>query len=130
MGSGVFAGKGLGCWGGVVLPAILPVIPPFLAPPYPAMGMMYQPPPAYPGVPSQAHVQQSPQAGGATLGAQGGEGEEHRRAWDRIGEEERRLREREARVMGGADRVAEGRTEGPGRRQGGEAQAAEQLQRT
>ena len=31
--------------------------------------------------------------------------------------------------MGGADRVVEGRTEGPGRPQGGEAQAVEELQR-
>ena len=31
--------------------------------------------------------------------------------------------------MGGADRVAEGRTEGPGRPQGGEVQAVEELQR-
>ena len=30
--------------------------------------------------------------------------------------------------MGGADRVAEGRTEGTGRPQGGEAQAVEELQ--
>ena len=47
-------------------------------------------PPAYPGVPSQAHVQERPQAGGSTWEAQGGKGEEHRRAWERIGEEERR----------------------------------------
>ena len=47
---------------------------------------------------------------------------------ERIGEEERRLRKRQARVMGGADRVAEGRTEGPGRPQGGEAQAVKELQ--
>ena len=91
--------------------------------------MMYPPPPAYPGVPSEAHVQQRPQAGGMTSGAQGGNGEEHRRAWERIGEEERRLRDREARVMGGADRVAGGWTEGPGSPQGGEAQAVEELQR-
>ena len=91
--------------------------------------MMYPAPPAYPGVLSQAHVQQRPQAGGMTWGAQGGNREEHKRAWERIGEEERRLREREARVMGGAGRVAEGRTEGPGRPQGWEAQAVEELQR-
>ena len=128
MGSPVFPGKGLGWWGGVVPPAITPVIPPFPPPPYLAMGMMYPPPPAYPGVPAQPHVQQRPQAGGKTWGAQGGKGEEHRRAWERIGEAERSLREREARVMGGADRVAEGRTEGTGRPQGGEAQAVEELQ--
>ena len=62
-------------------------------------------------------------------GAQGGKGEEHRRAWERIGEEEGRLREREARVTGGADRVAEGLTEGQSRPRGGEAQAVEELQR-
>ena len=86
-------------------------------------------PTGVPGRASQAHVQQLLQAGGTTWGAQGGKGEEHRRASERIGEEERRLREREARVMGGADRVAEGRTEGPGRPQGEEAQAVEELQR-
>ena len=129
MGSPVFQGKGLGWWGAIVPPAIPPVIPSFAPPPYPAMGMMYPTPPAYPGVPSQAHVQQRPQAGGTMCGAQGGKGEEHRRAWERIREEERRLREREARVMGGADGVAEGRTDWPGRPQGGEAQAVEELQR-
>ena len=128
MGSAVIPGKGMGWWGGVVPPAIAPVIPPFPPPPYPAMGMMYPPPPAYPGVPAQAHVQQRPQAGGTTWGAQGGKREEHRRAWERVGEAERSLPEREAGVMGGADRVAEGRTEGTGRPQGGEAQAVEELQ--
>ena len=129
MGSPVFQGKGLGWWGGVVPPAIPPVIPPFAPPPCPAMGMMYPPPSAYPGVPSQAHVQQRPQAGGTTWGVQGGNGDEHRRASESIREEERRLREREARVMGGADRVAQGWTEGPGRPQEGEAPAVEELQR-
>ena len=62
------------------------------------------------------------------VGAQGGNGEELRRAWGRIGKAERSLRDREARVMGGTGRVAEGRTEGPGRPQGGEAQAVEELQ--
>ena len=47
----------------------------------------------------------------------------------RIAEAERSLREREARLMCGAGRVAEGRTEGTGRPQGGEAQAVEELQR-
>ena len=125
MGSQVFPGKGLGWWGGSVPPAIRPVIPPFPPPPYPAMGMMYPPPPAYPGVPSQAQVQQRPHAGGTMWVAQGGKGEEHRRVWERIGEGERRLREREARLMGGADRVAEGWTERRDRPQGGEAQAVE-----
>ena len=128
MGSPVFPGKVLGWWGGVEPPAIPPVIRPFPPPPYPAMGMMYPPPSAYQGVPAQAHVQQRPQAGATTWGAQGGRGEEHRRAWERIEKAERSLREREERVMGGAGRVAEGRTEGTGRPQGGEAQAPEELQ--
>ena len=127
MGSPVFPGKELGWWGGVVPPAFPPVIPPFPPPPYPAMGMMYPPPPAYQGMQAQAPVQQRPQASGTTWGAQGGKGEEHGGAWERIGEAERSLREREARVMGGVGRVAEGRTEGTGRAQGGEAQAVEEL---
>ena len=95
----------------------------------PGDGMMYPHPPAYQGMPPQAHVQQRLQAGGIAWGAQEGKGEEHRRAWERKGEAERSLREREARVMGGAGRAAEWRTEGTGRPQGGEAQAVEQLQR-
>ena len=129
MGSPVFPGKGLGWWGGVVPPAVPPIVPPFPPPRYPAMGMMYPPPPAYQGMQPQAHVQQRPQAGGTAWGAQEGKVDEHRRAWERIGEAERSLREREARVMGGAGRAAEGRTEGTGRPQGGEAQAVEELQR-
>ena len=109
--------------------AIPPVIPPFPPPPYLAIQMMYPPQPAYPGLPGQAHVQQRPQACGTTWAAQGGKREEFRRAWERIEEAERSLRGSEARVMGGADRVAEGRTEGTGRPQGGEAQAEEELQR-
>ena len=128
MGSRVFPVKRLGWWGGVVPPAIPPVIQPFPPPPSPAMGMVYPPHPAYQGMPAQAHVQHRPQAGRTTWGAQGGKGEEHRRAWQTIGESERSLREREARVMGWAGRVAEGRMEGTGRPQGGEAQAVEQLQ--
>ena len=124
MGSLVLQGKGSGCWGGVVPPAI----PPFPVQPYPAMGMMYPPPPAYQGMQAQATVQQRLQASGTTWGAQGGKGEEHRRAWERIGEAERSLREREARVIGGVGRVDEGRTGGTGRPQGGEAQAVEELQ--
>ena len=77
---------------------------------------------------AQAAVQQRPQASGTEWGRQGGKGEEHRRAWERIGEAGRSLREREARVMGGAGRMAEGRTEGTGRLQAGEAQAVEKLQ--
>ena len=80
MGSPVFPEKGLGWWGGVVPPAIPPVIPPFRPPPYPVMGMMYPPPLAYQDVQAQAPVQQRPQASGLTWGAQGGKGEEHRRA--------------------------------------------------
>ena len=49
------------------------------------MGMMYPTPPAYQGMQPQAHVQQRPQAGGTTWGAQGGKGEEHRKEWERIG---------------------------------------------
>ena len=128
MGLPVFPGKAFRWWGGVVPPAIRPVIPPFPPPPYPAIGMMYPPPPAYQGMQAHAHVQQRPQAGGTAWGAQGGKGEEHRRAWERIGEAERSLRGREATVMGGAGRVAEGTTEATGRPQGGEAQAVEELQ--
>ena len=50
------------------------------------------------------------------------------RGWEGV-EMGRILREREARVMGGAGRAAEGRTKGTGRPQGGEAQAVEELQR-
>ena len=91
--------------------------------------MVYPPPPAYPAVPPPAPVRQHPQAGGAAWGAQGGKGEEHRRAWERIGEEEKMLGEGEARIMGGAARVAEGSTMGQGTPQGGKAQAVEELQR-
>ena len=125
MGSLVFPGKELGWWPAVVPPAI----PPFPPPPYPAVGMLYPTPPAYPGVPSPASVPQHPQDGGAAWGAQGGKGEENRRAWYWIGEEERRLGEREARMMGGAARVAEGWTAGQDMPRGGEAQAVEDLQR-
>ena len=93
------------------------------------MGMMYPTPPAYRGMQPQAHVQQRPHARRTAWGAQEGKGEEHKRAWERIGEAERSLREREARVNGGAGRAAEGRTEGTGRPQEGEAKAVEELQR-
>ena len=109
--------------GGVVPPAI----PPFPPPPYPAAGMVYPPPPAYPAVPSPASVQQHPQGGGTAWRAQGGKGEEHKRAWERIGEEEGRLGEREARTMGGAAGVAEEWAEGQGMPRGGEAQAVKEL---
>ena len=60
MGSPVFRGKGLGWCGGVVPPAVPPIVPPFPPPPYPAMGMMFPPLPAYPGMQPQAHMQQEP----------------------------------------------------------------------
>ena len=126
MGSPAFPGKGMGGWWGSV---VLPTIPPFPPPPYPAVGTMYPPPPAYPGVLPPTPVRQHPQGGRAMWGAQGGKGEEHRRAWERIGEEERRLRDREARTKGEAARVAEGRAAGQGTPGGGEAQAIEELHR-
>ena len=64
VGSPVFLGKGLGWWGGVVPPAVPPIVPPFPPPPYPAMGMVYPPPPAYQDMQPQAYVQQRPQADG------------------------------------------------------------------
>ena len=129
MGSPVFTGTGLRWWGGVVPPAVPPIIPPFPPPPYPAMGMMYPPLPAYPGMQPQAHMQQHQQAGGTAWGAQEGKGEEHRRAWERVGEAERSMREREAKVKGEVGGAEGGRTEGTDRPQGGEAQAVEELQR-
>ena len=106
MGSPAFQGKGrAGWWGDVVPPTILP----FWPPPYPAVGTVYPPSPAYPGVLPPAPVWQHLQAGGAMWGAQAGKGKELRRAWQRIGDEERRLREREARAMGEAARAAERR---------------------
>ena len=128
VGSPVFPEKGLGWWGGVVPPAVPPIVPPFPPPPYPAMGMMYPPLPAYQGMQPQAHVQQRLQAGGTAWGVQVGKGEEHRRAWERLGEADRSLREREARVKGQAGGAEERRTEGTDRPQGGEAQAVEELQ--
>ena len=129
MGSLVFPGTGLGWWGGVVPPAVPPIVSPFPPPPYPAMGMMYPPLPAYPGMLPQAHMQQHQQAGGTAWGAQEGKGEEHRRAWERFGEAEWSLREREARVKGEVGGTEEERTERTDRPQGGEAQAVEELQR-
>ena len=73
-------------------------------------------------------MQQRQQAGGTTWGAQEGKGEEHRRAWERLGEAERSLREREARVGGEVGGAEEGRTKGTDRPQGGEAQAVKELQ--
>ena len=77
----------------------------------------------------QAHMQQHQPAGGTAWGAQEGRGEEHRRAWERLGEAERSLREREARVKGEVGGAEKGRTEGTDRPQGGGAQAVEELQR-
>ena len=128
MGSPVFPGKELGWWGGVVPPAVPPIVQPFLPPPYPAMGMVYPPLPAYPGMQPPAHMQQHQQASGTAWGALEGKGEEHRRAWKRLGEAERSLREWVARVKGEVGRAEEGRTEGTDRLQGGEAQAVEELQ--
>ena len=129
MGSPVFPGAGLGWWGGVVPPAVRPIVPPFPPPPYPAMGMMYPPLPMYPGMQPQAHMQQHQQAGGTAWGAQEEKGEEHRRAWERFGEAGRSLRERGARDRGEVGGTEEGRTEGTDRPQGGEAQAVEEPQR-
>ena len=129
MSSPVFRGKGLGWRGGVVPPAVPSIVPPFSPPPYPAMGMLYPPLPAYPGMQPGAHMQQHQQANGTAWGAQEGKGEEHRRAWERLGEVERSLREREARVKGQVGGAEEGRTAGTDRPQGGEAQAVEELQR-
>ena len=129
MGLPVFPGAGLGWWGGVVPPAVPPIVPPFPPPPYPAMGMMYPRLPMYPGMQPQAHMQQHQQAGGTAWGAQEGKGEKHRMAWERFGETERSLREREARDRGEVGGTEEGRTEGTDRPQGGEAQAVEEPQR-
>ena len=128
VGSPVIPGKGLGWWGGVVPQAVAPIVPLFPPPPYPAMGMVYPPLSAYQGMQPQAHMQQRQQAAGTALGAQEGKGEEHKRAWERLGEAERNLPEREARVKGEVGGAEEGRTERTDRPQGGEAQAVEELQ--
>ena len=126
MGSPVFPGKGRGgWWGGVVQPTI-PLFPPT---PYPAVGTVYTPAPVYPSALPPAPARQPPQAGGAAWGAQGGKGEGLTRDWKRIGEEGRRLRERETWAKGEAARAAEGRATGQGTPGGGEAQAVEELQR-
>ena len=87
------------------------------------------PPSMYPSALPPAPMPQHPRAGKATLGAQGGKGGELTRAWKRIGEEARRLQEREARPMGEAARAAGVRTRAQGSPRGGEAQAVEELQR-
>ena len=92
------------------------------------MGMVYPPLPAYQGMQPQAHMRQRQQARGTAWGVQEGKGEEHRRAWERLGEAERSLREGEARVKGDMGAAEEGRKEGTDRPQGGEAQAVEELQ--
>ena len=71
----------------------------------PSLGIVYPPPPAYLGVPPMAPLQRRPQAGRAACGGHGGREEEHRRAWESIGEEERRLAERAPRIMERAARV-------------------------
>ena len=88
--------------------------------------------PAPAGVPGHAATgahAAAPAGRWGARGAQEGKGEEHRRAWERLGEAARSLREREARVKGEVGGADEGRTEGTGRPQGGEAQAVEELQR-
>ena len=92
MGSPVFPGNGLGWWGGVVPPAVPPIVPPFPRPPYPAMGMMYPPPPVYQGMQPKAHVQERPQAGGTAWGAQEGSGE---KSTEGVGEDRRSREEPE-----------------------------------
>ena len=74
-------------------------------------------------------MQQHQQAGETAWGTQEGRGEEHRRAWERFGEAERSLREREARDKREVGGREEGRTEGTDRPHGGEAQAVEEPQR-
>ena len=74
-------------------------------------------------------MQQRQKAGGTAWGAQEGKGGEHRRAWERLGEAERSLRERGGRLKGKVGGAEEGRTEETDRPQGGEAQAVEELQK-
>ena len=75
--------------------------------PYPAVFPVYPPGPMYSGVLPPAPVLQHPQAVQVAWGAPGGEEEELRRAWVRVREEERRLRERESQVKGGTPGAAE-----------------------
>ena len=83
----------------------------------------------YPTALPPAPMQQHPQAVEATWGAQGGKGEDLRRAWERVGEEERRLQEREAQAMGEAAGATRVQARAQGTPEGGEAQAVEELQR-
>ena len=85
--------------------------------------------PMYLNVLPPAAMQQHPQACGKAWGVQRGQGEELRRAWERIGEEERTLQEREARVMGEAVGAAGVRARAQGTPGRGWAQAVEELQR-
>ena len=69
-------------------------------------------------------MQQRQQAGGTAWGVQEGKGEEHRRAWERLGKADRSLREREVRVKGEVGGTEGGRTKGTDRQQIGEAQGS------
>ena len=129
MGSPVFPWAGSGWWGGVIPPAVPPIVPPFPPPPYPAMGMMYPPLRCTRSCSHRRTCNSTSRPEGTAWGAQEGKGEEHRRAWERFGEAERSLREREARDRGEVGGTEEGRTEGTDRPQGGEAQAVEEPQR-
>ena len=93
VGSLVFPGKGWGWWGGVVPPAVPPIVPLFPPPPYPAMGMVYPPLPAYQGIQPRGHMQQRQQAGGTAWGAQ-------------LGREGRRAQEGAREVRGGREEPA------------------------
>ena len=125
MGAPIYPQKGRGGWWGGVVP---PAIPPFPPPPYPAVVPVYPLTPVYPGALPPARMRQHQQAGGATWGAQGGKGQELRRAWERIGKEERRLQGREAQAKGEAAGAAEGRASSQGTPGGGEAQVVKELQ--
>ena len=85
------------------------------------------PPPMYPVALPPAPVLQRPQAVRAARAAPTGKGEELRRAWERVGEEERRLSEREARVMGATAGVAGAQAHAQGTSGVGEAQAIEDV---
>ena len=61
--------------------------------------------------------------------APAGKEEELWRAWDRVGDEERRLQEREAQATGAADREAGALASTQGTPRGREAEAVEELQR-
>ena len=115
------AGKGKRWMVGGCHPTCRPTVSPTTVPCSRA-GEPPPPPAMYSAALLTAPMQQHPQAGGATSAAQGVKGEALRRAWERIGEEERRLQEREAPAIGGRARA-------PGTPGGGEAHAVEELQR-